>query len=106
AGQWSQLLLVACLCALPFLASGCGSTGASPAPNNPSPGSPAVSASPSSLAFGNVTVGTTSSLTVTVSNTGSADLVVSAVTLSGAGFSMSPLTFPVTITAGSNRTVT
>jgi len=101
-----QLFLLVSLCVLPFLLTGCGGTGVSDPTPNPTPGSPSVSASPSSLNFGNVTVGSTSSLTVTVTNTGTADLVVSSVTLSGAGLSMSPLTFPVTITAGSNRTVT
>ena len=101
-----QLLLLVSLFVLPFLLTGCGGTGVSDPSPNPTPGSPSVSAAPSSLNFGNVTVGTTSSLTMTVTNTGNADLVVSAVTLSGAGLSMSPLTFPVTITAGSNRTVT
>ena len=99
------VVLVAALGVLPFLLTGCGGTGVAQQPPGQTPGAPAVSASPSSLSFGNVTVGTSSSLSVTVSNTGTADLVVSSVTLSGTGFSMSPLTFPVTISAGSSRAV-
>jgi len=104
-GQWSHSLLVIFLYVLPFLISGCGSTGVT-TPTPGGQGTPSVSVSPSSLSFTNVTVGTSSSQTVTVTNSGTADLVVSSVTLAGAGFSMSPLTFPLTITAGSSHTVT
>ena len=103
---WSFLLPLVFLCVLPFLVSGCGSTGASTPDPGPNPGTPSVSVSPSSVNFASVTVGTSSSQTVTVTNTGGADLVVSSVSLTGAGFSMSPLTFPLTITPGSNRSVT
>ncbi|MDE2049309.1 MAG: choice-of-anchor D domain-containing protein, partial [Betaproteobacteria bacterium] len=54
--------------------------GVSPAPTT----APAVSLSGSSLAFGNVTVGTTSAAAaLTVSNTGTADLMISAITPGG-----------------------
>ena len=105
-GQWPHLLVAVFLCVLPFLVSGCGSTGATTPTPGPNPGSPSVSVAPSSLTFSSVTVGTSSSQTVTVTNNGSADLVVSSVTLTGAGFSMSPLTFPLTITPGSSRAIT
>lgn len=104
-GQGSYLLLPL-LVLFPLLWSGCGSTGASTQNPGSNPGTPSVSVSPSSLNFANVTVGTSSSQSVTVTNAGGADLVVSSVTLTGAGFSMTPLTFPLTIPAGSGRTVT
>src|ERR1700690_333475 len=58
--------------------------------------------SPSSISFGNVTVGQSSSQTVILTNTGSANLVVSGATVSGAGFGITGLSLPVTIAAGQN----
>jgi len=69
----------------------------------PSP-SGQLSASPSSVAFGNVGVGTTSTQTVTFSNKGTGSLTVSQAVVSGAGFSMTGQTFPVTLSAGQNAT--
>jgi hypothetical protein len=64
------------------------------------PLSPQLTVSPTSLAFGNVTLGTTSSLQVTLSSTGTAPVAVSAATLSGTGFAASGATFPVTLNPG------
>ena len=65
---------------------------------------PEISLSPSPVAFGTVTDGTTSSKTVTISNPGTATLTISNATISGTGFSMSGLTTPLSIAAGANRT--
>lgn len=100
---WAHLFFTVFISVVPFLVTGCGSTGA--ASPTPGPGTPSVSVSPSSLNFPSVTVGTSSSQNITVTNTGSADLVVSDVTLAGAGFSLTPLNFPLTITAGASRIV-
>ncbi len=59
-----------------------------------------LTANPSSLAFGNVQVGQSSSLSETLTNTGGSSLTISAASASGAGFSLSGLTLPVTLTAG------
>ncbi|MGH9775421.1 MAG: beta strand repeat-containing protein [Candidatus Acidiferrales bacterium] len=67
---------------------------------------PQLSISPSPVNFNSVTVGQTSSQTVTLKNTGNATLNIQAATLSGTGFSMSGLNTPLPINAGSNTTFT
>lgn len=64
-----------------------------------------LSASPTSLSFGNVTVGTSSILPVVITNTGNQSVTISQVILAGAGFSASGLTFPATLTPGQNVTL-
>ena len=59
-----------------------------------------LSASPTSLSFGNVTVGTSSTQTVALTNSGNSSVTISQVNVSGAGFSASGLTLPLTLTAG------
>ena len=59
-----------------------------------------LTANPSSLAFGYVQVGSSTSLSETLTNTGGSSLTISAASASGAGFSLSGLTLPVTLTAG------
>jgi hypothetical protein len=64
-----------------------------------------LSASPASLGFGNVTVGsTTSPQTVTLTNTGTGSVTVSQANLTGAGFSLSGLSLPLTLTSGQTAT--
>jgi hypothetical protein len=63
-----------------------------------------LSPSPSSFAFGSVQTNTTSSKSETLTNAGTASLTITQVTPSGAGFSVSGLSLPVTLTA--NQTVT
>jgi hypothetical protein len=72
-------------------------TGATPGP---------LTATPSSLAFGNVTINTTSSLNVSVKNTGTGLVTVSAVSISGSGFSLTPVNTPFTMAAGTSATLT
>jgi len=67
-------------------------------------GQPAISVTPTSVAFANVTVGAPNSQTILVQNTGSSSLTISQATATGAGFSMSGLTIPATIAAGSSTT--
>lgn len=55
---------------------------------NPAPTS-SLTANPSSLAFGNVTVGANSSIQTTLSNSGSSSATISNVSISGAGFATS-----------------
>jgi ASPM-SPD-2-Hydin domain-containing protein/HYDIN/CFA65/VesB family protein len=107
AAKFGTYLLVALCCFSLLLIAGCGSTGVASSSSNTSNNPPqsSVSVAPSSLAFGNVTVGVPSVKNFVVTNSGTSDLVVSSVTLSGAGFSVSPLTFPLTIKAGANQSV-
>jgi hypothetical protein len=59
---------------------------------------------PSSLNFNDVTVGQTSTQTVTLSNTGNTTLSVSAAAVSGTGFGMSGLSMPATIAPNASAT--
>ncbi|MDE3169219.1 MAG: choice-of-anchor D domain-containing protein, partial [Acidobacteriota bacterium] len=78
------------------------------------PGSPAAivlsgtgleslgSASPTSVSFGSVAVGSSNSSVITLQNTGNATLSFSQVSVSGTGFSISGLTTASTIAAGAS----
>ena len=54
----------------------------------------ALTANPASLAFGSVQVGSSTSLSETLTNTGGSSLTISAASASGTGFSLSGLTLP------------
>lgn len=86
--------------------TGCGTSGAGSPPNvSVSSAAPttAVNASPSPAAFGNVAVGTISTLTVTLLNNGSSNISVSALSVAGPGFNIAnaPAT-PFAIASGGN----
>ena len=93
---------------LPLLIAFPGDSG--PAVNLPvkgaSTGAPKLSLSVTSLAFGSLSTGQSSTLGVTLNNTGTAPLTVSALTISGAGFSLiaAPQT-RFTIAVGSGQTI-
>ena len=60
-----------------------------------------LTASPTSLSFGNVTVGSKSApQTVTLTNPGNSSVSISQINVSGSGFSASGLTAPLTLAAG------
>lgn len=61
---------------------------------------PSLSASTSSLDFGSVAVGSDSSLGVTLSNTGNANVTISSVGVSGAGFTVSGASVNTTLAPG------
>jgi Abnormal spindle-like microcephaly-assoc'd, ASPM-SPD-2-Hydin len=61
-----------------------------------------LSSSPTTLGFGNVTVNSTQSQTATITNTGAASVSVSAVGVTGTGFTLNKVTTPFTI--GVNQT--
>jgi hypothetical protein len=58
---------------------------------------PTLTISPASLAFGNVTLNTPTTLPVTLSSSGTAPVTINSATLTGTGFTMSGATFPVTL---------
>jgi hypothetical protein len=60
-----------------------------------------VAVSPTTLSFGNVTVGNEAQLAGTLT-AGATDITVSSAEWSGTGYSVSGITFPVTIPAGTN----
>src|SRR3984885_14988872 len=57
---------------------------------------------PSSLAFGDVKVGSASTQTVQLKNSSSAAITVSAVSVTGSGISLSALSLPLTLSAGAS----
>ena len=59
-----------------------------------------LNAAPGSLDFGNVQVGKTQTQTATLTNSGGNTVTVSQAVATGAGFSLSGLTLPATLTAG------
>src|SRR5207302_1386949 len=65
---------------------------------------PQLSIRPPSVNFGNVVVGTTNTQPITLTNSGTADLTIPKATVTGAGFSISGLTSPLTLTAGPSST--
>jgi hypothetical protein len=71
-----------------------------------SSGSASLSASPTSLSFGDVTIGSSSSLPVVLTNTGTASLTLSQAATTGAGFSVSGFTANSSLAAGQTTSLT
>jgi len=91
---------VACFVAA-FLLAGCGGGGSAAPPSSPStPSSASFHFSSTSLDFGNVNVGMTKSLSITMSNTGNAGVTVTQLSVSGAAFSVAGVSLPLTLNAG------
>src|SRR5256885_5082708 len=93
------LICLAALAAIPAVMSLSGCVGLTSATPH-APGSGALSTNPSSISFGDVEVGTSSTQTLTFSNAGSTSLTISQAALSGTGFTMGGQSFPVTVPAG------
>jgi hypothetical protein len=66
---------------------------------------PELSISPTSKSFGDVLVNTAVTQTITLQSTGTAPVTISAVALSGNGYTMSYRTFPVTLSPGGEITL-
>lgn len=66
---------------------------------------PQLSASPASIAFGSISTGAKGTTNLVLSNTGTGNLTISVLTLSGAAFSVSGITIPATIAAGQSANV-
>ena len=65
-----------------------------------------LGASPTSLSFGNVLDGSSSSLTTTVTNNGNSEVTISGVTVTGAGFTASGISNGTILTPGQSATLT
>jgi hypothetical protein len=89
---WSALLVVAGLVGL----LGCGGLGG----KQQVQGAGQLTASPSSLSFGNVQIGTSQSLSDTVTNTGQSSLTISQITVSGTGYGTTGISAPLTLAVG------
>jgi len=66
---------------------------------------PTLSVGPASLAFGNVTVNAPVTETVTINSTGTAPVIISAATVTGAGFILTSDTFPLSLNPGQTATL-
>jgi hypothetical protein len=64
----------------------------------------ALAANPTSLSFGNMNVGSSGSLSETITNTGGSSITVSKVGITGTGFSFSGITTPLTLNGGKSAT--
>ena len=67
---------------------------------------PAIQVNPTSIGFGNVVVGTNLSQSLIISNTGSATLTITQISVTGATFSAKGYTLPLSINAGQQTTIT
>ncbi len=67
---------------------------------------PQISVAPGSVSFGTVTVGQTSSQTVTLTNAGGANLNITQLAGPGTGFSLSGLALPLTLAPGKSTAFT
>lgn len=103
----SQLRLTIAALALAGISAltGCAGVSSGPQAQTPSNTTGTLAVSPSSLSFGNVAVGGSSSLTGTLSAT-NANVVVSSAAWNGSGYSVSGITFPVTVAAGKSASYT
>lgn len=61
---------------------------------------PTLNLSSASIGFGGVTLNTPETQSLTLTSSGNAAVTVNTATLSGAGFSLSPATFPITLNPG------
>jgi hypothetical protein len=66
----------------------------------------ALSASPATVAFGNVSVGSSSNQSLTITNSGGTAATISQASASGTGFSLSGVTLPTTLNPGTSATFT
>jgi len=64
-----------------------------------------LSVNSSSVAFGNVSINSPATQSITLTSSGTAPLTVSSGSLTGAGFSMSGVSFPLTMQAGQTATL-
>jgi hypothetical protein len=84
--------------------SGC--VGAVSSHNDSQSGPATISLSTASIQFGSVTVGTSTSQPVILTNTGSANLTVNQINLTGQEFSLSNTSLPMTIAGGASAQLT
>lgn len=89
-----------------FAFTGCSGVSSSSQAHNPGSNTAgALVLSPSSLSFGNVALGSSSSLTGTLSAT-NADVTVSSAAWSGSGYSVTGITFPAVVAPGKSTSYT
>jgi len=67
---------------------------------------PQISAVPANVAFGNVPVGVSNTQTLTLKDSGNANLIISQTSVTGTGFSISGPALPATVTPGNSIALT
>lgn len=77
-----------------------GCAGVSTGKSNQQASAGTLGSNPASLNFGSVTLGKTQTLSASITNSGGTSLTISQVGISGAGFTMSSVTSPLTLLAG------
>jgi hypothetical protein len=99
--RWTALIIVLALATM----VGCqGFSSGKTSSQSAQPGS--LTALPVSVTFGNVQVGTSQSLSDTLSNTGGSSLTITQATVTGAGFTTTGLSLPLTLSSGQSLTFT
>jgi hypothetical protein len=100
--RWSALVAVFSLATMVGCQGLSGSSKTSTPPPNP-PKLGQLSVAPASISFGVVKVGNNQSQPATLTNSGGSSLQVTQVTTTGAGFSVSGLSFPLTLATGQSQ---
>ena len=103
--RWRPFRTLAVLSSVLVLAGCAGVSAGSNTQSPPPPTTGSLAVSPSTLSFGNVAVGSSSSLTGTLSAS-TADVTVASAAWSGSGYSVSGVTFPLSVAAGQNAQYT
>ncbi|MBS1841096.1 MAG: choice-of-anchor D domain-containing protein [Acidobacteria bacterium] len=103
AEAWKALLLVVLLGSATVVG---GCTGIVSASKPTDPGTGAIQLNPTTVNFGNISVGKQTSQTVTIANTGTASLNVTQATVSNSLFKVSGMTLPMAMSAGQSSTFT
>jgi hypothetical protein len=97
-----EVKIVVVLTVLSLLSAGCSGVPASSSAAKGTSGK--LAASPASLAFGSVTLNTTTTQNVQLSNPGASSIAVSSASTSGPGFRITGLAAPMTLAPGQNVT--
>src|SRR5215467_2870129 len=82
--------------------AGCGGQSST---SNTAPTPVDLAVTPTSVAFGGVTIGESGAQSISLTNGASSSLVVNTATVTGTGFSLGNLSLPVTLSAGQSTTV-
>ena len=78
----------------------------SPPPTPPSPpAAPALTLSSNSIAFGNVTVGSSRTSTVTLNSTGTAPVLLQSIQIAGGAFGIQPISLPQSLAPGQTLSI-
>lgn len=87
------------------IALGCGAQTVSLSGTGTAPPTPALTVNATSIAFGSVNIGQTQTQSLQLNSTGTANAVISALTVQGTEFSVSGLTLPATLAPGAQATL-